>query len=118
MSTVRIALIDDHRMIRQGMRSMLDGAMNIEVVGEAANADEALELISRFANTRRQWLGTSFNHSAKTRRNQSRRIVGLSQSRTPTHQRERRRIGLSAKGYRDFLACRCCEARRRRRTRF
>ena len=46
MSTVRIALIDDHRMIRQGMRSMLDGAMNIEVVGEAANADEALELIS------------------------------------------------------------------------
>ena len=35
-------LVDDHAMVRQGLRSLLDTYPDIEVVGEAANGEEAL----------------------------------------------------------------------------
>jgi PAS domain S-box-containing protein len=39
---VRVMLVDDHVMVRQGLRSLLAGYADIEVVGEAANGEEAL----------------------------------------------------------------------------
>ena len=39
---IRVMLVDDHAMVRQGLRSLLDGYADIEVVGEAANGEEAL----------------------------------------------------------------------------
>ncbi len=40
----RVLIADDHAMVRQGLRSMLEGFPNIEVIGEASNGEEAVEL--------------------------------------------------------------------------
>jgi CheY-like chemotaxis protein len=41
---LRIVLADDHAMVRQGLRSILDSYQDVSVVGEAADGDEAIEL--------------------------------------------------------------------------
>ena len=38
-------LVDDHRMFRLGLRSVIDGCDNMEVVGEASNGVEAIEAV-------------------------------------------------------------------------
>jgi two-component system, NarL family, response regulator DevR len=38
----RVLLVDDHEVVRAGLRALLDGAEGIEVVGEAATVDEAI----------------------------------------------------------------------------
>jgi two-component system NarL family response regulator len=43
MST-RILLVDDHQMMRDGLRSILELEDDLEVVGEAGNGHEALEM--------------------------------------------------------------------------
>ncbi len=43
-STIHVVLVDDHAMIRQGLRTMLEGYRDIQVIGEAANGDEAIRL--------------------------------------------------------------------------
>jgi PAS domain S-box-containing protein len=43
-STIRILIADDHVMIRQGLRSMLEAYKDIQISGEAANGDEAITL--------------------------------------------------------------------------
>jgi DNA-binding NarL/FixJ family response regulator len=45
MSAIRICIVDDHRLFRKGLRMLLSIDHEIEVVGEAANADEALKTI-------------------------------------------------------------------------
>ena len=46
-STIRVILADDHNLVRQGIRSLLDKAGDIEVVGEASDGQEALRLVAR-----------------------------------------------------------------------
>ena len=41
--TIRVMLVDDHDVIRFGLRSFLDTQDHIEVVGEASNGEEAIE---------------------------------------------------------------------------
>ncbi len=41
---VRVALCDDHRVVRSGLRRLLDDEPSIEVVGEAGTAEEAVAL--------------------------------------------------------------------------
>jgi two-component system NarL family response regulator len=41
---LRVLLIDDHELMRQGLRSILDREDDVEVVGEAASGRAALEL--------------------------------------------------------------------------
>ncbi len=43
-TTLRVLLVDDHAMVRQGLKSILDLYDDIEVVGEAADGEEAVEL--------------------------------------------------------------------------
>ncbi len=43
----RILLVDDHVMVRQGLRSLLDAYPDIQVVGEADNGQDAIELAER-----------------------------------------------------------------------
>jgi DNA-binding NarL/FixJ family response regulator len=43
MAAVQVLIVEDHLVVRQGLRSLLSGADDIEVVGEASNANEALE---------------------------------------------------------------------------
>jgi two-component system, NarL family, response regulator NreC len=40
---IRILLVDDHRIVRQGIRNILNTRSDIEVVGEAANGQEAID---------------------------------------------------------------------------
>jgi DNA-binding NarL/FixJ family response regulator len=42
---IRVVLADDHAGVRQGIRQILADALDIEVVGEAADGVEALELV-------------------------------------------------------------------------
>jgi DNA-binding NarL/FixJ family response regulator len=44
---IRVALVDDHRLVRVGIASMLAAAQDIEVVAEAADGGEAVELLAR-----------------------------------------------------------------------
>jgi NarL family two-component system response regulator LiaR len=45
--TIRVAIADDHSLVRQGLRRYLDMADGIEVIGEAANGIELVDLIER-----------------------------------------------------------------------
>ena len=47
MSKVRILLADDHRLVRQGLRALLDAEKDFAVVGEAADGLEAMRLVER-----------------------------------------------------------------------
>ncbi|MDD4876921.1 MAG: response regulator transcription factor [Dehalococcoidales bacterium] len=42
MGNIRIFLIDDHQVVREGLRRMLELETDIQVIGEANNAREAL----------------------------------------------------------------------------
>ncbi|HET6821234.1 MAG TPA: response regulator transcription factor [Anaerolineales bacterium] len=44
---IRVLLVDDHAMLRQGLKSLLQNYGNVEVVGEAADGEEAVTLASR-----------------------------------------------------------------------
>ena len=48
MSKIRVALIEDHDLTRVGIRTALQQRQEIEVVGEAANAQEGLNLMATF----------------------------------------------------------------------
>ena len=43
--TLRVFLLDDHEVVRRGIRELLDSEDDIEVVGEAGSAEEALARI-------------------------------------------------------------------------
>lgn len=44
--TIRVVLVDDQELIRVGFRMMLDAQPDIDVVGEAADGDTAVELLT------------------------------------------------------------------------
>src|ERR1017187_30161 len=44
MSKIRVLLTDDHALFRQGIRPLLSLEPDMEVVGEASNASEAVDL--------------------------------------------------------------------------
>jgi DNA-binding NarL/FixJ family response regulator len=43
---VRVALVDDHEIVRRGLRDLLDGEPGIEVVAEAGGVAEALTMVA------------------------------------------------------------------------
>jgi two-component system, NarL family, response regulator DevR len=47
MTKQRILLVDDHEVVRLGLKALLDHHAQFEVVGEAATAKEALEQVAR-----------------------------------------------------------------------
>ncbi|MBU1878728.1 MAG: response regulator transcription factor [Chloroflexi bacterium] len=46
---IRVVVADDHHVVRQGLRALLEKADDIQVVGEAADGQEARELVQRLA---------------------------------------------------------------------
>lgn len=42
---IRVLLVDDHAVVRQGLRSYLESFGDIEITGSAASGEEALELL-------------------------------------------------------------------------
>ncbi|MDX6406830.1 MAG: hypothetical protein QOH70_4285 [Blastocatellia bacterium] len=45
MKPIRVLLIDDHALVRAGIRSLINGMEGVEVVAEAANGEDALRRI-------------------------------------------------------------------------
>ncbi|MFQ5987600.1 MAG: response regulator transcription factor, partial [Dehalococcoidia bacterium] len=43
--SIRVLLVDDHPVVRQGLRRMLELEEDMEVIGEAASGEEALHQI-------------------------------------------------------------------------
>ncbi len=46
---IRVLIVDDHRLVRQGIRLLLEKAEDIQVVGEAGDGRDAVEVASRLA---------------------------------------------------------------------
>src|SRR5690554_4004404 len=49
MSEIRVLLVDDHPIIRSGIRMLLEQAPDIVVVGETDRGDDVLSLVDRLA---------------------------------------------------------------------
>jgi DNA-binding NarL/FixJ family response regulator len=45
----RLLIVDDHAIVRHGLRSILERESSVEVVGEAADAEEAFRTVERLA---------------------------------------------------------------------
>ncbi len=43
-NTIHILLVDDHEVVRSGIRALIDAQQDMAVVGEAANGEEAVEI--------------------------------------------------------------------------
>jgi DNA-binding NarL/FixJ family response regulator len=48
-SRARVLLVDDHPLVRQGLRGLIDDAPDLTVCGEAEDVDGAIEAVARFA---------------------------------------------------------------------
>ena len=46
MTKIRILIADDHAVLREGMRNLLERERDFEVVGEASDGEEAVRLVS------------------------------------------------------------------------
>ena len=44
---IRVLIADDHRLVRQGLTLLLESATDIQVVGEAREGHEAVEMTTR-----------------------------------------------------------------------
>ena len=53
---IRLLVVDDHALLRQALRSLMDGQENFEVVGEATNGREAVD-VSTDEEERKQLAG-------------------------------------------------------------
>lgn len=47
MEQIRVLIVDDHQIVRQGLRAILEKEPDLKVVGEAASAEAALEIVTR-----------------------------------------------------------------------
>jgi two-component system response regulator NreC len=45
--TIRLLLVDDHAVVRSGLRMLLENERDMEIVGEASSAAEAIEAVTR-----------------------------------------------------------------------
>jgi two-component system, NarL family, response regulator DevR len=44
---IRILIVDDHEMVREGLKAMLDAEPDFMIVGDAANSEQTLRLVER-----------------------------------------------------------------------
>jgi two-component system nitrate/nitrite response regulator NarL len=44
-STIRILVADDHAIFREGLRKLLEGSGDVQIVGEASNGNECIKMI-------------------------------------------------------------------------
>ena len=49
LKPTRVLLVDDHALVRAGIRALIDMLDGVEVVAEAGNGREALQQVEKFA---------------------------------------------------------------------
>ncbi|MBM3132180.1 MAG: response regulator transcription factor [Chloroflexi bacterium] len=49
MPPIRVLVVDDHSIVRQGVHALLSMAPDLEVIGEATNGREAIEMVAKLA---------------------------------------------------------------------
>ncbi len=49
MKQIRVLIVDDHAVLRDGIRSLLESYEDLQVVGEAGNGREAVELVGELS---------------------------------------------------------------------
>jgi YesN/AraC family two-component response regulator len=54
MTMIRILLVDDQTIIRQGLRSLLESQADFQIVGEADNGKSAIALVAQLYDTSEQ----------------------------------------------------------------
>jgi two-component system response regulator NreC len=100
---IKILLADDHTIVRQGLKLILSANSDLQVVGEAANGREAIELASKLKPdiVLMDVAMPELNGIEATRRmvqeNQRLRVLVLSMHKEPVYIREILRAG--ARGY-------------------
>jgi CheY-like chemotaxis protein len=48
---IKVLLVDDHELVRTGVRSILEEAADIEVIGEASSGDDALKSALKYVDS-------------------------------------------------------------------
>jgi len=46
MKMIKLLLVDDHKVVRSGLRMLLESEMDVEIVGEAGTASDAINMVS------------------------------------------------------------------------
>lgn len=49
MESIKILLVDDHSVVRQGIRAFLEAQPDLVIIGEAASGEEAIQLVAEWA---------------------------------------------------------------------
>ena len=49
MHKIKVILADDHTIVRNGIRSLLEGLSDVEIVGEAQDGAEAITKVKELA---------------------------------------------------------------------
>jgi DNA-binding NarL/FixJ family response regulator len=47
MSEIKVMIVDDHHLVREGLKAVFDQGNDIRVVGEASTAEDALKLVEK-----------------------------------------------------------------------
>ena len=47
MSAIKVLIVDDHNLVREGLKAVFDQGSEVEVVGEAGSGEEALEMVDK-----------------------------------------------------------------------
>ena len=55
MSPIRVLLAEDHNVVREGLRLLLNAQPDIRVIGEATNGRQAVALARESCRTSRCW---------------------------------------------------------------
>ena len=49
---IKVLLVDDHQLVRKGIRALLEELDFLEIIGEATNGQEAIDLLRNGAGVR------------------------------------------------------------------
>jgi DNA-binding NarL/FixJ family response regulator len=55
MMTVRVLIVGDHAVVRQGLQALLTSRLEVQVVGEAVDGAQAVQLAKRCGRTSSCW---------------------------------------------------------------
>lgn len=48
MTKIQVGLVDDHALVRLGLKTLINDQLDMEVIGEAGSASEAIQMVANF----------------------------------------------------------------------